>query len=291
LTIERLTVPIRDLPLNLHGTTLVQLSDFHFDGRSLSPSLLQEVIDQTNAIYPDLIVLTGDFITRHTRPIFKQVQTLASLKSRYGTYAVLGNHDSPNVSLRLTLTNILQQAYITVLWNQIAYPLGQGLPLVGLAEVRSGECQPERVLSQLLPTTPRIVLAHNPDTAALMRSLRVDLQLSGHTHGGQIILPGIGPLPGLTSQLLSLLPNRIKQLIPYLARASDRRLHHWEWAAGLHSIDGNQLYVNRGLGTYPPGRWRCPPELTVLTLAVPPSDADQSDFGVPEARHKVDRPL
>jgi hypothetical protein len=269
LTIERVTVSIRDLPLQLHGTTLVQLSDFHFDGHSLSSTLLQAAIAQTNQIFPDLVVLTGDFITRQSRPIFELATSLAALQSRCGVYAVLGNHDIPNVSMRRTLTAILQQAHITVLWNQIAYPLGEGLPLVGLADLRSRECQPEVVLSQLPPAIPRLVLAHNPDTAALMQSLRVDLQLSGHTHGGQIVLPGLGPLPRLVSQLLPYMPTSLKKQVPYITKLSDRVLKHWEWAAGLHTIGHNQLYVNRGLGTYPPGRLGCPPELTVITLVTP----------------------
>ncbi|NER80677.1 MAG: metallophosphoesterase [Leptolyngbya sp. SIO1D8] len=269
LTIERITVSIRDLPLSLHGTTLIQLSDFHFDGRRLSPDLLQQVIERCNVIYPDLVLLTGDFVTTDTHPIYELANSLKRLQSRYGTYAVLGNHDDITLEGRSAIMDALRQAKISVLWNDIAYPLGEALPLVGLADLWSGECHPESVFSQLSPSTPRLVLAHNPDTAEQLQPLRVDLQLSGHTHGGQIFLPGLGPLPHLVRQMRPFLPMWITEHVPYLKEECDRVLKHWEWALGLHQIGHNQLYVNRGLGTYLPGRFFCPPELTVLTLVTP----------------------
>ncbi|MBE7379938.1 MAG: metallophosphoesterase [Leptolyngbya sp. SIO1E4] len=266
LTVERVTVSIRDLPLSLHGTTLIQLSDFHFDGLRLSPELLQQAIAHCNAIFPDLVILTGDFVTKETQPIYRLAACLKGLKSRHGTYAVLGNHDDITRSGRRTIINALRQANISVLWNDIAYPLGEALPLVGLADLWSGECQPEPIFSQLSSSIPRLVLAHNPDTAEMLQPWRADLQLSGHTHGGQILVPGVGSLPYRVSQIRPFLPRWVKKNVPYLKEECDRVIKHWEWALGLHQIGQNQLYVNRGLGTYLPGRFFCPPELTVLTL-------------------------
>lgn len=269
LTIERITVAIRDLPLSLHGTKLVQLSDFHFDGLRLSKDLLREAIARCNAISPDLVVLTGDFVTDDPEPIYELAAYLKKLTSRQGLYAVLGNHDDITTQGRQTITNALTQANVSVLWNDIAYPLGPELPLVGLADLWSGECRPKHLLAELAPATPRVVLAHNPDTAAQLQNLRADLQLSGHTHGGQVVLPGLGSLPMLAKQVSPLVPKSVRRYVPYLKDECDRVLKHWEWAMGLHQVGQNQLYVNRGLGTYLPGRFFCPPELTVLTLATP----------------------
>ena len=269
LTTERITVPIRDLPLHLHGTTLVQISDFHFDGQSLSRELLAAAIAQSNAIQPDLVVLTGDFITARSRYIYELADYLQTLKSRAGIHAVLGNHDSPYPEMQRTIRRALTARDISVLWNEVAYPLGHDLPLVGLADLYSRECHPTQTLARLPLDIPRIVLAHNPDTLDRLQTSRADLVLSGHTHGGQVVLPGLNPAPSYLKDLGAGIPRGLRRFIPFLDKDCDRIFQHWEWASGLHTIGQSQLYVNRGLGTYWPGRLWCPPELTVITLVTP----------------------
>ncbi len=266
LTLETVTVAIRDLPQRLEGCRIVQLSDFHYDGQRLSNRLLQQAIDRVNSLEPDLIALTGDYVTSDPAPIFVLSSYLSRMKSRYGTVAVLGNHDNLRPGGRRTIVRSLQQAGITTLWNEVAYPLGDDLAVVGLADFWSREFSPDPVLSPLPPSLPRLVLSHNPDTAEYLAVWRVDLQLSGHTHGGQIVLPGLGPAPAITQGLRQKLADWLPVDLPYLSRKCLKVVHHWEWAAGLHGIGQNQLYVNRGLGTYEPGRWRCPPEVTVVEL-------------------------
>lgn len=266
LTVERVTIPISNLPLHLHGTTLVQMSDLHFDGLRLSHDLLEAAIALSNMIFPDLVMLTGDFVTYSTDPVDELAAYLQQLQSRYGTYAVLGNHDSITPSQQQRLTKALSAVDIAVLWNDIAYPLGEALPVVGFADLWSRQCRPHELMAQLDPAIPRLVLAHNPDMAAHLQSLRADLQLSGHTHGGQIQIPGLGSLPSLMHQVRPFLPDWLIQQTPYLKDGCDAIIQHWEWALGLHQVGDNYLYVNRGLGTYLPGRFFCPPELTVLTL-------------------------
>ncbi|MBD1918628.1 MULTISPECIES: metallophosphoesterase [Cyanophyceae] len=266
LTVETVTVSIRDLPQRLEGCRIVHLSDFHYDGQRLSPRLLQQAIDRVNDLAPDLIALTGDYVTRDPAPIFELVTYLSQLKSRFGTVAVLGNHDNVTRKGRKTILRALRQAGICALWNDIAYPLGDDLPVVGLADFWSQEFHPAPLLDSLSPTQPRLVLSHNPDTAEPLASWRVDLQLSGHTHGGQIVLPGIGPVSALMQSLqLSVLSK-----LPYFKRNRKHKrskiVHHWEWVSGLHCVGQNQLYVNRGLGSYAPGRLGCPPEVTVVEL-------------------------
>ncbi|MGD1908359.1 MAG: metallophosphoesterase [Leptolyngbyaceae cyanobacterium] len=268
LMVEQVTVPITGLPRSLVGTTLVQLSDFHFDGARLAPQLLEAAIAQSNAFAPDLVVLTGDFVTLETEPIYELATYLQRLQSRFGVYGVLGNHDDYTLSGRLMVIDGLHRANVAVLWNEIAYPFGADLPLVGLADLWSGESNPA-ILQQLSPDIPRLVMAHNPDAADQLTDWRVDLQLSGHSHGGQIVLPRLGPLPAVIRRMRPYIPRMIRQRVRYFSDECDRVMRHWEWASGLHQLGANQLYVNRGLGTYFPGRFRCSPELTVITLVAP----------------------
>jgi len=265
LTTQRLTVEIADLPISLQGKTLVQMSDFHYDGVRLSETMLAQAIAVSNRANPDLVLLTGDYITTTAKPIHRLVERLKQLQSRHGIYAVLGNHDIYHQNAKKEVTDAMTQVGIGVLWNQIAYPLGKELPIVGLADFFSREFDPKIVMEQLNPMTPRIVLSHNPDTAAKLSAWRVDLQLSGHTHGGQIILPGIGSILLLYIHLLHQIPVKVRRKIPFL-RQRIPGIRHGEWLQGLHQIGKNQLYVNRGLGTYFPGRLFCPPEVTIITL-------------------------
>jgi predicted MPP superfamily phosphohydrolase len=128
----------------------------------------------------------------------------------------------------------------------------------------SGEFLPQ-ILEQISPDIPRLVLSHNPDTAMILKDWRVDLQLSGHTHGGQVTIPGIGSLPIVLEKLMRSLPEPYGQWVPF-PRQFSRVVRYWQWSEGFHRVGENQLYVNRGLGTYFPGRLFCPPEVTVITL-------------------------
>jgi uncharacterized protein len=266
LSVDELTVKIAELPASLRGIKLVQLSDFHYDGLRLSEELLAEAIAVTNEAEPDLIVLTGDYVTDDPTPIHQLAMRLKHLQSRCGIYAVLGNHDIHYSHSQAEITSALSSIGVQVLWNEIAYPLGQQLPIVGLADYWSREFHPTSVMKQLDPLTPRIVLSHNPDTAKILESWRVDLQLSGHTHGGHIVIPGAGPVVFYYKKLLKRLPKKLRRWVPFLFGDCSKVVRYWEWAQGFHQVANNQLYVNRGLGTYRPGRLFCPPEVTVITL-------------------------
>lgn len=265
LSVEEHKIPITNLPDRLAGTVVAHLSDFHFDGLRLSNSLLAKTLDYIHTLKPDLIALTGDFVTRDPSPIHELARRLAPLPSRYGTVAVLGNHDIKERGARGVVTKALEQADISVLWNEIATPMGEDFPIVGFADYWSQEFDPA-VLDRLSPDVARLVLSHNPDTAENLAEWRVDLQLSGHTHGGQVYIPGFGSGPLVWRRLRQRVPRPIRNSIPFLSDKCFHTVRHWEWGQGLHQVNGNWLYVNRGLGTYYPGRFFCPPELTVLTL-------------------------
>ncbi|MDZ8087791.1 MAG: metallophosphoesterase [Nostoc sp. DedQUE12b] len=264
LSTEALTVNIAGLPASLQGKKLVQLSDFHYDGLRLSEEMLEKAIALTNEAKPDLILLTGDYVTDDPTPIHQLVLRLKHLQSRSGIYAILGNHDIYKQA-KAEVTEALTSIGIHVLWNEIAYPLGKEFPLVGLADYWSREFHPAPIMNQLNPDTPCIVLSHNPDTAEILQTWRVDLQLSGHTHGGQIVIPGIGPAALLYEKLVKKIPRKVRRRFPFL-EVNVSVVNHWEWAQGLHRLGKNQLYINRGLGTYLPGRLFCRPEVTIITL-------------------------
>ncbi|MBD2439878.1 metallophosphoesterase [Nostoc sp. FACHB-110] len=266
LSVDKITVKIAELPSSLEGIKLIQLSDFHYDGLRLSEELLQEAIAATNELEPDLIVLTGDYVTDDPTPIHQLVMRLKHLQSRYGIYAVLGNHDIHYKHSQAEVTNAFSSIGVNVLWNEIAYPFGKELPIVGLADYWSREFNPAPVMNQIDPLTPRIVLSHNPDTAKILEQWRVDLQLSGHTHGGHIVIPGFGPLVFYYKKFLKKLPKKLRRWVPFLFGDCSKVVRYWEWSQGWHQVSNNQLYVNRGLGTYRPGRFFCPPEVTVITL-------------------------
>ncbi|WGV25776.1 metallophosphoesterase [Halotia branconii] len=266
LSVDKLTVKIAGLAPSLQGTRLVQLSDFHYDGLRLSEKMLEDAIAATNEAEPDLIVLTGDYVTDDPTPIHQLVLRLKHLQSRCGIYAVLGNHDIHYGHSQAEVTEAFTRIGVQVLWNEIAYPLGQELPLVGLADYWSREFNPAPVMKQLNPAIPRIVLSHNPDTAKILAQWRVDLQLSGHTHGGHIVIPGIGPVVFHYKKMLKQLPKKMRRWVPFFLGDCSKVVRYWEWAQGFHQVADNQLYVNRGLGTYRPGRLFCPPEVTVITL-------------------------
>jgi predicted MPP superfamily phosphohydrolase len=273
LSIETITVPIAGLPPHLTGLTIAQLSDLHYDGLRLSDRLLSDAIAAINTAQPDLVVLTGDHVTDDPSPAPALAARLASIQSRQGTYAILGNHDIVPSTARGFITQAFTQVGIRVLWNDVVYPWGPGLAVVGLADLWSREFNPNRVMPHLHPATPRIVLSHNPDSAVPLQKWRVDLQLSGHTHGGQIVIPGLGPVPTWYQKVRRWVPKRLRRWVPYMREDCHRVVKHWEWAQGLHQVGNNVLYVNRGLGTFPPARLFCPPELTLITLVPQPIPA------------------
>ncbi len=249
LEIVYLTIKLRRLPDAFAGMKIVHISDFHFEEYT-EAAFLDAIVHKVNAAAPDLVVLTGDFVSSKPLPRHFSVglgYQCAEHLSRITCplrYAILGNHDCLVGSH--AVTDALHSHGIPVLANS-SVPLernGQRVWLAGIKDVL--EERPD--LGAALPAgkterEPLILMAHEPDFADYAVGRQVDLVLSGHTHGGQILLPLLPPL---------LLPDMGVKYVHGLFRLGD----------------GMQLYVNRGIGAVTlPFRFRCQPEITVITLS------------------------
>lgn len=246
--VER-TSGIRNLPDAFHGIRLAQLSDIHLDEYT-EPYFLERVVQRVNALKPDIVLLTGDFITRgaltfvtHEHAARRCAEILGTLECQE-RYAVLGNHD---VSVSRTLvTRCLHGSGISVLRNSSTMIRRGNDQIVLCGTADPGTDTPD--LNRTLPrdgSLPCILMVHAPDYADAVvqhpRGQYVSLMLSGHSHGGQVRAPLLGPL-----------------VVPPLGR---------KYVQGLFVFGTMQLYVNRGIGTVGvPFRLNCPPEITIHTL-------------------------
>jgi len=242
----------------LDGLTIAQLSDLHV-GPLVDESAVTSAVDQVNDLRPDMVVLTGDFVTQSATYAEGVAAQLGRLTSRYGVFAVLGNHDVWTDPDRIA-DRIASAGVVPLRDRAVDIDIeGERLWLVGLEDagytcytggrtdgfVREWAPRVRRlddILTSLDENTPRLLLVHNPDVNEFLGGRRIDLALSGHTHGGQVRLPLLGA---------PLLPSCMGQ----------------KYAGGLAAGPEWPVYVNRGIGvTGIPMRLNCRPEITLLTL-------------------------
>jgi uncharacterized protein len=235
-------------PERFNGFTVALLSDFHYDPYfSVHP--LYAAIAMVNDLRPDLIALTGDFVTKpvvgSTRKAAFAAQPCARLLRQMtaplGLWAVLGNHDH-GVDHR-HVTHALEAENIRVLANQ-SEPIerdGARIWLAGVNDVLSGTADLSKTLRRLPAGEAVVLFAHEPDFADQASHFPIDLQLSGHSHGGQVRIPLLPPL-----------------YLPPMAK---------KYVRGAFQVGPLALYTTAGLGTVGlPMRLNCPPEITLLTL-------------------------
>lgn len=241
LTVERVALPLKNLGGGLEGLRLVQLSDIHLHPYT-QIDLVQEAVALANSLKPDLVVLTGDYVLQSAESIFELAPVLASLDARYGVFAILGNHDlwSDAEVVRAGLAQsrlpLLENRGLTLAIN------GSPLYLAGVDDGWGGQPDLAAAMMAWPAGAPVALLAHEPDLAdTFARDTRISIQLSGHSHGGQVRLPGLRPF-----------------ILPHLGRKYDM---------GLYRVNETWLYTNRGLGLIAPIRINCPPEVTEITLA------------------------
>ena len=246
LIIERVDIRVPGLPPELDGFRIAQLSDLHLEPFTTAEDILESV-QACNSLKPDMVALTGDFVTHTARPAPLVAELLSQLSAPHGVYASLGNHDfasgAPEVIRALTERNI------PVLRNETRrIRTDKGTLWLGGVDSRYVN-QPDmrKTLAEWRQTEPLVLMMHEPDAADTIAAAGVKaLQISGHTHGGQLVFRGKEPMA--------------------LRRAKFGK----KYLAGHYEVGGLQMYVNRGIGCVGiPLRIGCPPEVTELTLRSP----------------------
>lgn len=240
-----------DLPLDgldpvFDGWKVVQISDIHMNG-GMTRERLGEIVAIINGHAPDVIVITGDFATRRRGFVPQDLLVpLRELRAKEAIIATLGNHDYK--LHRAAVRYVIRESGLTLL-NNAVYTIRRGeacLHFAGVESVLRRRARLDLTLPALAQEGAAILLAHEPDFAEIAAATkRFALQLSGHSHGGQI---------------------RVPILTRFALPAYSQR-----YTMGAYRVGKMMLYVNRGVGTVGvPLRFNCPPEITVFTLHAPP---------------------
>ncbi|MEI9973871.1 MAG: phosphodiesterase YaeI [Ignavibacteriota bacterium] len=230
---------------------ILHLSDLHASW-AVPLSLIDSAIEMGLAAQPDLVCITGDFITSHSDFDGRAyAKTLRRLSAARPTFASLGNHDGGPWARRRgghsnhsVVGRLLDDAGITLLYNRAQTVETQhgGLTLVGLADLWSHDLDGFKAFRTADSSKPVVLLSHNPDSKEVLHSFPWKLMLCGHTHGGQVVVPFEGPI---------------------YAPVADKR-----FIAGLYRWSGRQMYISRGVGNIDSVRFMCRPEVAILDVAI-----------------------
>ncbi|MDM5156179.1 metallophosphoesterase [Bacillus sp. DX1.1] len=238
------------IPKNFHGVKIVQFSDLHL-GYYFSLQQLSKIVSKINETQPDIVFFTGDLIddyqTYSETPFVSSI--LRNIRAPLGKFAIYGNHDHGGYGTEY-YSQIMREAGFEVLQNaeKRIYLLDDSeISIFGIDDMLLGNPEIDATLQHAQKEMYTIVLVHEPDIAPKIANFPVNLQLSGHSHGGQVQLPFFGAI-----------------VTPTLAKHYIESFYHIQEA---HSL---LLYVNRGLGTTRvPFRFMARPEITVFTLQHP----------------------
>jgi len=252
LEISRVTLEYKGLHPELSGLRIVQLTDFHA-GPFISFETIAEVVSAANALKPDLMILTGDYVNHNPAYIHGCASLLDDLKAPAGVFGVYGNHD------HYTGIGAMKEAFSKTHLSMLSDGHGAArglegrLNIIGAEDPVSGWATDAqfstlaRISSLLVPGQFNLLLSHRPGIFKTTQGWNVPLTLSGHTHGGQVIVPAIG---GRGFSLASLFVT---------------------YTHGLYESNQDsqvRMYVSRGIGTIvAPVRLFCPPEIVEITLA------------------------
>lgn len=245
--IRKITLPTPPDMTNLHGLRIVQFSDVHI-GRFVKTEHLREVVAMVNDQRPDIVVCTGDLLDHDMEQLDDAQMMLRGVQSRHGVFMCLGNHEyyAAGQELDQLIAGVEETGTVMLRDSSRRVNIG-GDHFWMLGVDYPGRRQPEQSFDFALEEVtddgaPRIVLAHNPSSFYEGRERQIDLQLSGHTHGGQVTLGRIGQV-------------EFSPVLPF-------EFYH----AGEYEYEGRRLYVNSGTGQWMPVRLNCPPEITVIEL-------------------------
>ena len=243
LSITRRDIRCRKLPPALDGLRVGLIADFHFRPGT-DDEVVQAAVSQVNRENLDLLALSGDFADHDAAVLAPLLEYLGKADTAHGVFAVMGNHDGWNSGHHLT-SRSFDKAGISFLINQhsLLSIRSETLAIAGTDFVWHGKPDPKKTLAGIRADTPVIALVHEPDYFDEMTRHRdIMLQLSGHTHGGQCRVPGIGYTPAKV-------------------RFGQNYIH------GEYARDDSRIFVTRGIGTTGLRvRFACPPELAILTL-------------------------
>ncbi len=250
-------VPVRDLPPELDGYRIALLSDIHYSFRG-GRDFLRSIVRKTNALDPDMVALPGDFIARKPRHLPRCFSILSDLRAPDGCWVTRGNHDYrvPEREMRALSREVgfhfLENEHRVLRparqrlrggfnGNGATHPKAS-LVLAGVGDLWEGECAPGKALHGAPDGRPVVMLSHNPQAAELLLERhRVDLMLSGHTHGGQVRPLG----------------RRLKVFSDGSAK----------YVSGLVETSRALVYISRGVGTSAfHFRWNCRPEIALIQL-------------------------
>lgn len=239
--VDRQTLRLPRLPVSLHGLTVAFITDIHH-GPYTDLEYVAGIVRTTNLLAADLTLLGGDYSLRDRQYIGPCLEVLAGLRAPLGVYGVLGNHDYWH-GARETKAG-LRAAGVTELTNAGVWVErgGERFRLAGVDDLWAGRPELAPALGDATPADACLLVSHNPDFAETLRDRRVGLVLCGHTHGGQVVLPGVGA---------PWTPSRYGE----------------KYARGLVEAPATTVYVSRGLGTSGvPARIGSRPEINLFTL-------------------------
>lgn len=255
LEMTQIEITIPGLDPRLDGYRIAHLSDVHYNVAA-GKSFIQRVVQKTNALDPDLVALTGDFITHNAGNLDKCMAVLSDLRAPDGSFIVRGNHDyratlhDMRNACRENGFRLLENEHVVI--RPARHRIGTSpngtlaappaITIAGVGDMWEGECRPGIALEGANPDRPAVLLSHHGDVAELLTDEhRVDLILSGHTHGGQVRLRG--------------------RNVPIISG------HASKYTCGLVTTPHTRVYISRGVGTSALRfRWNCRPEIALINL-------------------------
>jgi predicted MPP superfamily phosphohydrolase len=253
IKISNITIESPDVPISFNGIKIVFVSDIHH-GSALSRERVKSLVQRINNLHPDIIILGGDYISikeKYIKPVFEE---LRNLKSKYGIYGVMGNHDyfvNGDLTKKMMAQNGVKMCVNKSYWLKINR---DSIKIGGVDDPEGSKPEIDSTIYDVHRKDFCILISHRPDYIEKIKSNLVDLTLSGHTHGGQVTFFGLWA-PILPSD---------NGLWASLSLSNDTQKYRYGL---IHPNPNMQSYISSGIGTrFPHFRFFCRPEIAVLVL-------------------------